>query len=624
MNKVLLVIDRREPGLSSILNDIGSLLSREKISKNELFILSWDNTAVNSLASRGFNAFTPDRYSSSYFDFFPAYKRSVQLLDSAVNSIKDKDLLAYFRANAPYLNYFFAYRISTNINIAAAVLDDLKPGLVCIRQDDKTGFLPGAVAAVARKRGIRMDSAGAGSFLASLVSFFSVYAAKPFKFALMALYFMVTSLFSAKYNPKPGKKRILLIAPSAPQYDTFKNLVNWLKDSEKLEIDVLCANENGYKAIKDTGGAVFLRYGNFVGFSALFNTLARYYRGLSAWYSFKNDPAFSLIEGNGTDIKEYFFEMLKDEVPSLILNSGFYAEVSRNVFNRIAPSLLIATDDPAAKIRTLQRQAKSGGINVVCIPYTVGVGITFAHDIIDKFWVSGNLFKETLASTGIPESKIEIVPVARFKPETVSGEEQAALKKKYGVDPTKKIVLAATNAYYEYEPGFEGPWTYNEYSEWLKALYAIPDNVENVQLIVKPHHSPRDPVALHSRIRDEHGPGTMIITDRSSTAELIKIADVMITWVSMTAIEAIIKDKPVISFNLTKRDWKLPFVTYGAAVNAPDKETLYSSISSIIKGESMAGTLSRNRSVFNKGFFGSLSGNPSQDLENCILEHTRN
>lgn len=67
----------------------------------------------------------------------------------------------------------------------------------------------------------------------------------------------------------------------------------------------------------------------------------------------------------------------------------------------------------------------------------------------------------------------------------------------------------------------------------------------------------------------------MCVTDRyCNILELIAACDVLITWESITAIEAMLLGKPVVIVNLTGREDLMPYVSAGAALGAYRQEEI--------------------------------------------------
>jgi CDP-glycerol glycerophosphotransferase (TagB/SpsB family) len=131
-----------------------------------------------------------------------------------------------------------------------------------------------------------------------------------------------------------------------------------------------------------------------------------------------------------------------------------------------------------------------------------------------------------------------------------------AICKRYSLDIGKRIILFTSIPYYEGVPSEEGCLSKEEHHEWLHAIYQASKEVDNAQLVVKPHPNPRDPCEDHYNVLREVGncSNIVIAPKDSDVLDLIGACDVMITWVSTTGLEAMVMDKPVVIVNLTGRE----------------------------------------------------------------------
>lgn len=601
--KYLLVIGKGK-NYSNILNSIHKL---RRYNNAEILALSWDTKLVSFLCEQGINACTIDHYSEGYYDIFGNLEKGIQLLNkifknNRINGISDcQDLIS------PYLSFFYTYRIFANLNIANTVFTKEKPQVVVLFSDDSGDFLQEAFLSFAEH--LRLRTVKITTLKNRIINYLSKYriVLSLVEFFLYNTYFIITSIASKKYSADLStSKKILFVAPSELQFDTFNNIFNVLSESDENELLALCTSEFGYRKLKLNSKIKKIRFGDYVSISSLFILPAELFNILRQWKMFTSEISQEIFYFNGVSYKSYFYKMIGREIPLNFIKYLSILKVAKKLIEKTRPNLIITTEDPHPKVRAIQMEAKKRGITVICLPYGVPFGYKFElpFDLTDYFWASGNLMKNNLIKSGIPENKIEIVPISRFKRENVSESEVKKLRKKYNLTNNKKIVLITSNAHYDYEPGFEGPWTYNEHKKWLESVYSIAKVLPQVQLIAKPHHNPRDPIELHRSIIEKINSAIILITDKKSTPELISICDILITFVSTTAIEAILKDKPVISFNPTDREWKLPFVEYGAAVSARNEAELYSIVEQIINNKPIVEKLSVGRKKFIEGFFG--------------------
>lgn len=167
----------------------------------------------------------------------------------------------------------------------------------------------------------------------------------------------------------------------------------------------------------------------------------------------------------------------------------------------------------------------------------------------------------------------------------------------------------------------ETPYTFKEYIEWLEPIYNIPNEFPDCQLVVKLHPAERSFIKIHRQFKKSISEKSIIITDANSITELINTCDILITWLSTTAVEAILMNKNVISFNITGRDWQLPFVEYGAAMNESSKDGLYLGIKAILTGDNkVLGALMGGRKKYLESYFSNAEDGTSLTLIEKILQ----
>jgi len=141
---------------------------------------------------------------------------------------------------------------------------------------------------------------------------------------------------------------------------------------------------------------------------------------------------------------------------------------------------------------------------------------------------------------GVPSEKIVLTGSPGF--DHLAREEQersSEIRKLLGVSGNQKMVLFASQPYYV--GVFDTP---EIRKEMIKALVNVCGSRGYVKLIVKPH--PGDNFRELNRLIGNPGPATIV--DRSiDISPLIKACDILTTFFSTTALQAIYAGKPVIN-----------------------------------------------------------------------------
>lgn len=210
----------------------------------------------------------------------------------------------------------------------------------------------------------------------------------------------------------------------------------------------------------------------------------------------------------------------------------------------------------------------------------------------DKLCVYGSYVKKVLTeNSAYPPDRIVITGQPRYDvlAEAYKVFDKEEICKRLNLNPYKKIIVVATG-------GFQAKYGLPDYDERLldavfEAIRAFP----NTQLIIKLH--PIEDGELQRKMISERGLKNVLIT-KGELYELLWICDLLITFASTVAIEAIILDKPVITVNLFDIPDSMPFARSGAAVGVYKEEDIVPVIRSILEDSQLRNKLGRNRRKF--------------------------
>jgi UDP-N-acetylglucosamine 2-epimerase len=207
--------------------------------------------------------------------------------------------------------------------------------------------------------------------------------------------------------------------------------------------------------------------------------------------------------------------------------------------------------------------------------------------LADKISVPGEFIRDLLINCGIDESRVVVTgrPTydALIRAEESFKKEQIC--KKFGLDPTRKIVVYATENLL--------PW---ETQPLVYALCTIMKKLSDVQFVIKVH--PSEPsLSLYERVSKDVGVQCLITRD-ANIYEILFVCDLMITGFSTAALDAMILDKPVVTMNFTGLEDPIPFAESGAAIGVYRKEETEQAIRDGLYDEAVRERLAKDREKF--------------------------
>jgi len=208
--------------------------------------------------------------------------------------------------------------------------------------------------------------------------------------------------------------------------------------------------------------------------------------------------------------------------------------------------------------------------------------------IPDKIVVYGKYTHDILIDVcHYPPDSVEIIGQPKYdilkEPGRIYYREEFYTKN--GIPPKKINILVTTQPF---------P-IYNHRTIFLRNILKFAQ-IPDVQLIVKPH--PGEDIAWHKKIMEEENIKVPVIDPKSDIFEAIYASDIIATFSSTTATEAIIMDKIVLIVNLTGQEDPMPYVSSGAAVGVYNKEFLVHTLQNILKDEDLRNNLQLGRERF--------------------------
>lgn len=266
-----------------------------------------------------------------------------------------------------------------------------------------------------------------------------------------------------------------------------------------------------------------------------------------------------------------------------------YLTLAPRVLEEVAPDVLIVASETSLDNKALIAVARQRGIPVLAvqhgsIPPTDDYLVDFtAHPadfglpeiskewlFPDRFCISGltthrtltdqigYAFPERLVMTGQPRFDPLFSPTRYF--------DRDRFCRAFEVDPAKRIVLVGTQTFH----------IAGNREQFARAVLGALRRRPDLAVLVKPHviESPR----FYHRLIREIGLPAKVLPASTSMQEALFACDLLITFYSTIAVEAMILGRPVVTVNLTGLPDPLPFAREGAALGVYREEDLPAAI----------------------------------------------
>jgi hypothetical protein len=227
--------------------------------------------------------------------------------------------------------------------------------------------------------------------------------------------------------------------------------------------------------------------------------------------------------------------------------------------------------------------------------------------------VYGKTYKDLLVEeSGYPPDSVIIAGHPRYDILARANEiySREAFFLKMGLEPKKKLIFSTTDGLPEI----------NVSNNAYGLLRVCSEMSDRAQLLIKPHPNNVDR-ELYLRANNELG-AEAIITSDLNLYEAIFASDVLVTWISTTALEAILLDRPVIVLNLTSEPDRVDYVRQKVAFGAHSEAELSCMLDKIFKGDK---SLEENRKAFVSNHVSRVDGRAASRvvdlISNCLSRY---
>ena len=187
------------------------------------------------------------------------------------------------------------------------------------------------------------------------------------------------------------------------------------------------------------------------------------------------------------------------------------------------------------------------------------------------------------------------------------------LKRKFGLNINKKVVLFFSKPYNDYEEGIG----------FLNGVYESLKNIKDIQIIVKIHPNEFD-VGLHKKIISKKHMKNVLIFEKEDIFELGMCSDIVISCGSTVVMDMAVVRKPVVMFDPNKKDaYSKEYSKIKAGVLTYDSLQLKNTVESILKHKSIALKIIKNQEGFIKEYMYCLDNGASKRIVNIISDLTK-
>ncbi|KPK39363.1 MAG: hypothetical protein AMJ78_08630 [Omnitrophica WOR_2 bacterium SM23_29] len=311
-------------------------------------------------------------------------------------------------------------------------------------------------------------------------------------------------------------------------------------------------------------------------------------------------------------LSDFFLE----DIPKIISNINMLDRVCKNKEIKI----VVLRNDVKELERTVILGLRLAKIPSLVIQHGI-LAETNGHNILfaDRYAAWGQAAVDWYGKFGNSFDKFEITGNPHFDilPNRRPKLSRQELCKYLNLNEDKGIVLFATQQINK----FSSFWTDDLFlvmtDKLLKAMQQFP----NKQLIIKvdPYE---DPGLYRNRMMQTSHDNAVAVRD-IDIYTLISLSELVITLDSTVALEEMIFDKPVITFNLTKRQDRVPYAKKGAAVGVYKVEDLPLAIERTLFDRTTIEQLRLGRKAFVEEYAYKIDGKATERITNIVKHYVK-
>jgi len=232
----------------------------------------------------------------------------------------------------------------------------------------------------------------------------------------------------------------------------------------------------------------------------------------------------------------------------------------------------------------------------------------------DKFSVYGEETKEILKEAGYPfYDGIIVTGQPRYDILARASDvyDREKFRHKLNIASDKKLALIAS----------QPSTTFGNMEIFLiNVLQALKDD-SKIRIVIKPKPHPSDAQEeQHRRLAEEMGVEAIVLSRNSDTNEALYACDVLITFYSTVALEAMILGKPVVTVNLTNQPDPVPYAQSGAALGVYKAEDIAPAVKKALNDPETRERLKQGREKYLYQQFYKLDGQATKRVVELIYK----
>lgn len=345
------------------------------------------------------------------------------------------------------------------------------------------------------------------------------------------------------------------------------------------------------------------------------------------WEMIENDPAFEqLLKKCVNNNSVYLRQFLKKQFTETFPKSVAQIRIAMNLIKKERPALILLVNEYGDYERALTVAAKRCDIPTFAIQHGV-VDPTAPAYIHERLERNSNLiglecpkptktavygvFEKEMLITHSNYSDDEVVVTGAHRYDSYVKLNSIYSKKdfceKFGLETKNKIILWTTQCHV---------LSNDENDKNFNAVFLVISQLNDTVLIVKQHPGePKKYRDLIDKIKQSYQIPIIILPGHYDMTELLYVCDLLITKHSMTGLEAIALNKPVIVLNLGKFPEVGDYVKEGVASAIYNKEDLKPTIEQLLVDDS---DLAKNRINYVRKHLYTIDGKAGERIVNII------
>lgn len=321
-------------------------------------------------------------------------------------------------------------------------------------------------------------------------------------------------------------------------------------------------------------------------------------------------------------IKQYFNE-LKPIISHGLILSKLYLHAADQLINKLKPKAVLIAGDFRLIENSLSLAARKHHIKSFTVsPRTMIFDEeTYKYDLTDKYLVTGKFMADKLIKIGVKPAVINIIgdPSYDYFINLKKNFDKSLIYQKLNInDLTKKIILLIS-----FRPNPQ--LTVEEKKDFFLFASQAAKKIPGTVLIAKPH-----PTEKRYRLLEQlkqWGINNIIVSD-NQTIELAEIllasSVVALSW-SMTGLEAMMLNRPVIVINPHNKDYNkfIPYLKAKAAIEANSVNKLTTLFKIYIQSDHhQTLKLLKTAKKFSKNYITPPNGKVSQKIAQLVIKAT--